>query len=414
MKGKKILNQLNRFLVPAVFLLILAGGGLWQFAMPDRDYSASERRVLAQKPEFSVENVLDASYMAEFESYLTDQFPMRDNWITVKAYTGLLLGQRETGGVYIAEDDSLIELHRESDFVEGQLAQNTEFLMQFATDMAGSYGAEHVRIMLVPTADHIWADKLPDNIRLLNQAGYADEIRQSLEAAGSGYAQMLVDVETELVAHADEEIYYKTDHHWTALGAYYGYVAYAESLAGTGVSVRSLSDYELVTVTEDFTGTTAAKCGMYHLQDTIELIYPAVEEMYYVNHNDGMMISDSLYEKELAHGDDPYAVYLGGNDAIVTIETSAAEMTDYVNHNIADSGNGYVNQNERSLLIVRDSYANCFVPYLTSDYVKITLVDLRYYNGSIRALMEEGYTDVLLQYNLPNFVGDRQVYKLIK
>ncbi len=401
MTGKKFLEQLNRVLVPLVFLLLVVGGGLWQFLMPDRGYSASERRMLEQKPEFSVQNVLDASYMADFETYLTDQFPMRDQWITVKAYTGLLLGQRENGGVYITKDNSLIELHRESDLAEGQLEQNTEYLMTFMLDMAESYGAEHVRVMLVPTADSIWADKLPDNVRLLDQTAYLEMLGQALEAEGSSYGQMLVDTMSELEAHADEEIYYRTDHHWTALGAYYGYAAYAGSLVDSLGDVRDISDYEFVTVTENFSGTTAAKCGMYHMMDSIELVYPTKNELYYVNHDGGRMISDSLYEDKKAHGDDPYAVYLGGNDAIVTIETTW-------------NGEDYVNQEGRNLLIIRDSYANCFVPYLTSDYARITLVDPRYYNGSIRTLMEDGYTDVLVLYNLPNFVGDRQVYKIAR
>lgn len=399
MAGKKFLKQLNRVLVPLVFLLLIVGGGIWQFLMPDRSYSPSERRVLEQKPELSAQNVLDASYMTDFETYLTDQFPMRDKWITVKAYTGLLLGQRENGGVYMAKDGSLIELHRESDLAEGQLEQNTAYLMTFMLDMAESYGAEHVRVMLVPTADSIWADKLPDSVQLLNQAAYLENLSRELGMQGESYAQMLVDTVGELSAHAEEAIYYRTDHHWTALGAYYGYVAFAESMVDGAENVRGKSDYEFVLATENFSGTTAAQCGMYHMTDSIELVYPVADEKYYVNHNDGMVISDSLYETEKAYGDDPYAVYLGGNDAIVTIETVVEDLN-YVNH--------------KSLLIIRDSYANCFVPYLTSDYEKITLVDPRHYNGSIRALMDEGYTDVLILYNLPNFVGDRQVYKIVR
>lgn len=401
MKGRKVWEQLNKVFVPLVFLLLVAGGGLWQFFMPDHGYSASERRMLEQKPEFLIENVLDASYMADFETYLTDQFPMRDKWITLKTYTGLLLGQRENGGVYIAKDNSLIELHRESDLTDGQMEQNTEYLMTFMLNMAETYGAEHVRVMLVPTADCIWADKLPDNLQLLNQTAYLETLRQALEAERTGGGQILVDTVSVMEAHADEAVYYRTDHHWTALGAYYGYAAYVESLTDETIAVRDKSDYEFITITETFSGTTAAKCGMYHITDHIELVYPVVGEEYYVNHDDGALVSDSLYENEMAHSDDPYAVYLGGNDAIVTIETITDEM-------------GYVNQKERKLLIIRDSYANCFIPYLTSDYAKITLVDPRYYNGSISALMEDGYTDVLVLYNLPNFVGDRLVYKILR
>ncbi len=70
---------------------------------------------------------------------------------------------------------------------------------------------------------------------------------------------------------------------------------------------------------------------------------------------------------------------------------------------------------KRSILLIKDSYANCFAPYLTGLYDEITLIDLRYYNGSLRALVEEhGYTDVLVLYNLPNFLTETTVYRLKK
>ena len=412
MEQKKLLQQWNRLLVPGVFLLILAGGGLWQHLMPDRAYSPSERRALAQKPEFSAENVLDASYMADFETYLTDQFPMRDGWITAKTYAGLLLGQRETGGVYITKDHSLIELHRESDLEKERILQNTETLLSFTEDMTERFGAEHVRLMLVPTAECIWEDKLPDDIALFDQSAYLDLLQQTLEQTDEDYAQILVPVEAELALHAQESIYYKTDHHWTALGAYYGYAAYA------GETTHPLSEFEFVTVTDQFTGTTAAKCGLYDVTDRIELIYPQNGETYIVDHNLGEHYSDSLYEEALAKGDDPYAVYLGGNDAIVTIlkntEGMQAEHGTQTESSVQTENGMQENASGRSLLIIRDSYANCFVPYLTGAYEKITMVDLRYYNGSIRDLTQEGYTDVLILYNLPNFLSDRQIYKLTR
>lgn len=420
-KWARFKKHWSEYLPAAVFLLILAGGGLCQLFLPDRAYSPSERRLLQRVPEFSLESVSDASYMETFETYLTDQFPLRDRWITAKTRIGLAVGMRESGGVYIAGDDCLIELHRAETFDPQLAAQNTEVLLDFAADMAAEYGAEHVRIMLIPSAQEIWRSKLPDGMALFDQSAYLEalQVRLEEEVQVSG-GQTLVDVADNLAAHAEEAIYYRTDHHWTALGAYYGYVSYAQSLPRAAAdgevegfispsadgTVRMPEDYEWITVTENFSGTTAAKCGLYFVHDTIEVVYPRVPENYTVDHDLGYRVTDSLYDLEMAQGNDPYAVYLGGNDAIVTIQTERAEQMDWPE---------LPSRTERRLLIVRDSYANSFVPYLTTDFSAITLVDLRYYNGSVRQLMEEGgYTDILLLYHIPNFLSERSIGKLSK
>lgn len=420
MKKNKSQKQ-NHIIVPVVFLLLLAGGGLWQLFSPDRSYSPAERRLLAQRPEIRVENILDASFMPEYEAYLTDQFPMRDQWITVKTYCGLMLGQRETGGVYIAEDHSLIELHRETEVDADRCALNTDTLTAFAADMAEIYGKEHIRIMLVPTAESIWSGKLPKNLELFDQSLYLEQLTQALTDIDPDYSELVVDTQTLLRAHAQEEIYYKTDHHWTVLGAYYGYLAYIESLSdenGPQTVPRPLSAYEFLTVTETFTGTTAAKCGMYREKDRIMLVYPMNGESYRVDHNAGMSVTDTLYDLEKVTGEDPYAVYLGGNDAIVTIRTTQQMNGSDQEANPDWEANSDVPEAEtytRRLLIIRDSYASCMAAYLTGDYEEITLVDLRYYNASVRKLMKEGnYTDLLVLYNIPNFVAERTVYKLVK
>ena len=418
MRVRKWLGQLNKILVPFVFLLILAGGGLWQLFQKDHVYSASERRLLEQMPKVSVNTIMDASFMNAYETYLTDQFPMRDEWITLKAYCGLLLGQRETGGVYIAKDHSLIELHRETDIDVKWYETNTEAVVQFASYAAKQCGAGHVRLMLVPTAEEVWSEKLQEHLRLFDQTAYVEIIKELLMQKELQYEQMVVDVENVLNLHEDEAIYYKTDHHWTALGAYYGYVAYMESLTygeqaddDKVITVRPYSYYEVRTVNDSFCGTTGAKCGMYQIKDRIELVYPVEPELYLVDHNMGLSVTDSLYDIEKANGDDPYAVYLGGNDAIVTVTTTKENEE----READQSGSGVHAEEDRHLLVVRDSYANCFIPYLTSDFAKITMIDPRYYNGSIQTLLSEGsYTDVLVLYNIPNLIMDRSVYKLTR
>ncbi|MDE5819603.1 MAG: hypothetical protein K2I07_09840 [Lachnospiraceae bacterium] len=408
--------------LPFVLLLaMLVFFGMWQMAAKKRAYSPSERRLLATKPVLTKESVLDASYMSAYEEYLTDQFPMRDQWITLKTYCGLLLGRRESGGVYIARDRSLIELHM-PEIAAGETAErNEECLIVFLRDMNAA-GVRNVRVMLVPTADGIWRDKVSPFAEQLDQQAYLEQFSAVLSE--QGLSLCYVDVWEGLAAYAGAPIYYKTDHHWTMQGAHAGYAAYVRSFTdmdgadGTLLPKQSgavlpWSDYETQIVRADFHGTTAAKCGLYDVEDAIMLVYPpgSGTERYRVVYDGGESESDSLYALLNAQGDDPYSVYLDGNHAMTEIFVTRERAKEAASG--AESSG--VETEKRSLLLIKDSYANCFAPYLTGLYDEITLIDLRYYNGSLRALVEEhGYTDVLVLYNLPNFLTETTVYRLKK
>ncbi|MCM1104557.1 MAG: DHHW family protein [Clostridium sp.] len=423
-----------------VLLGMLVFFGIWQAAAKKRTYSVSERRLLAGKPVLTKESLLDASYMNAYEEYLTDQFPMRDQWITMKTYCGMLLGRRESGGVYIARDNSLIELHMPEIAKEETAGRNEECLIGFLRDMEEA-GVEHVRVMLVPTADGIWREKLSPYAEPFDQQAYLARFYETLSE--QGLSGCYVDVWEQLAAHAGGQIYYKTDHHWTMRGAYLGYTAYAASLSGadgagtdgvgtdgngaggagtggdgtdgvtwqgdqSGIGIPAWSDYGTEVVRTDFHGTTAAKCGLYHVNDELVLVYPPenVTERYRVRYDGGISESDSLYERKHVYGDDPYSVYLDGNHAVTEI---------FVTREHAQESGPGAEARRRSLLVIKDSYANCFVPYLTGIYDEITVIDLRYYNGSLRALEEEhSYTDVLVLYNLPNFLTETTVYRMGK
>lgn len=389
----------------AVLLGMLVFFGLWQAVSLKRTYSPSERRLLASRPVPTKESVLDTSFMSAYEDYLTDQFPMRDRWITMKTYCGLLLGRRESGGVYIAGDRSMIELHM-PEIAEGETAErNVECLTGFLKDMKEA-GAGYVRVMLVPTADGIWKEKLSPYAEPFEQQEYLEAFVEML--SGQGLSDCYVDVWAALAAHAGEPVYYKTDHHWTMQGAYFGYEAYAHSLSAQGGAperVYPWAEYQKEVVRTDFHGTTAAKCGLYHVDDEIVLVYPPERdgERFVVKYDGGEAESDSLYEYRHAQGDDPYSIYLDGNHAMTQISV------------MRDKGSAADQEQGRSLLLIKDSYANSFVPYLTGLYDEITMIDLRYYNGSMRALMEEHpFTDVLVLYNLPNFLTETTVYRLGK
>lgn len=191
-----------------------------------------------------------------------------------------------------------------------------------------------------------------------------------------------------LKAHKDEYLYYKTDHHWTTLGAYYAFTEYADK---TGINIEK---YTTKLVTDKFYGTMSSKANLEIEADKVYIYEPDKEEEVSVRYNNSTELKDSLYEMSALDKKDKYSIFLGGNNPLVQITTNA--------------------ENDRKVLVIKDSFAHCFIPFMISGFSKIDVVDLRYYNESIRKMIEEGgYTDILVLYNVGNFVEDKNIYKLV-
>ena len=193
-----------------------------------------------------------------------------------------------------------------------------------------------------------------------------------------------IDVTAALQQHVEEGIYYHTDHHWTSRGAYYAFLDAADDL---GIS-EELKSYNAYTVSTTFEGTLASKSGDHSTTDTIEVFEPVDPgSEFYVTYDDSQEKSRSLFIRSNLDKKDQYTVFFGGNHPRITIETT--------------------NNNDRSLLIFKDSYANCFVQFLTPYYEKIILIDPRYYYDDVGAVISsEEITDVLFLYNLSTYLSD--------
>ena len=343
------------------------------FMKEDRLFSETENRVLASKPTFSAEALFVGDYTEKFETYITDQFVSRDRWIRIKTYTDVLLQKQEINGVYLGADGYLLEQHLPQNYTVAQETNKIDLLEKLVERW-------DARVMLVPTADNILADKMPA------YAPYYDETRLLAQVEDRIGKEHCVDVYAMLKEHAGEEIYYRTDHHWTSLGAYYGYLAWVEAMG------YSAADYErgaLETVTEDFLGTLHSKINLEMEGEPIQFFPATVSRPMTVTY-DLKRTSDSCYEKSHLDTKNKYAFFLDDNHALVEIDT--------------DYHNGKV------LFVIKDSYANCFVPLLIPHYEKIYVLDLRYYNGKLFEFMEkyepgEGM-DVLILYNCIHFLEE--------
>lgn len=355
-------------LICSVLLVFMAA----DFLREDRLYSPAENRVLAQKPEFTLKTLLSGTYTEDYEAYVTDQFVGRDKWIGIKTGVDILLQKRDIGGVYLGREGYLIEQHKEADY-SGQTEQKKLELLQ------GLVERFDAKVMLVPTADNILTDKLPLYADVYPQKTFLEKVRNMVGE------EHFIDVFSELEKHAEEQIYYRTDHHWTSLGAYYGYRAWWQA---TG---RLPYHYKLNTmenVTEDFLGTLHSKINL-PLEGESIAIFPETRRRTPEINYDGIKTTDSYYEESYLQGKNKYGYFLDDNHGFVEIET------------------GY--QKKASLFIIKDSYANCVVPLLAPHFGRIYMVDLRYYRKGLLELIEQYRqedTEVLVLYNCIHFLED--------
>ena len=350
-------------------------------AMDKKEFSENENRYLAEFPSVSLEKIKSGEYMSGLESYLADHFPFRDFFMGVKTKAEMSAGKREINGIYIAKDGYLIE--------EYEKPENTErigkILGSFAKELEGQ--EVDVRLMLVPTAVCIYEEKLPE---------YAP-VRDQMETAEIIYGISgikPVDCSKDLLAYkAKGELYYKTDHHWTTLGAYAGYTAYCRE---KGMDAVSLEEMTAQTAAEDFRGTVYSKAGDYGREGDPITIYTNPADKLTVEYMDTGETTESLYNLEYAEEQDKYSLLVDNLPSLIEI----------TNEN-ADSG--------RELVLIKDSYANSMVPFLVRHYKKIYVFDTRYYKQGVSEFIKEqpGVTDVLLLYNmntLDSDLGIRGVY----
>ena len=318
--------------------------------------------------------------MEQYESYVSDQFAGRDFWVMLKSRVDLLAGKRKANGVFKGKDHYLLEDIAKPD--EDQMKENLSAMKMFQKQ----YKDIPMYMMLVPNAANIESDKLPGYAVTENQEKQFKAIHSTL---GSVYTW--VDVSDILKKHRSEEIYYHTDHHWTTLGAYYGYQALSKSMK---LDTSKTSDMKPYAVTNAFNGTLASTSGYETgYEEPIYIYAPdnlknATEAV--VNNVNEKKKTASLYDTSKLKGKDKYALFLGGNYPILDIKTTA-DSTD-------------------RLLIIKDSYANSLIPFLIPYYREIVVVDPRYYYDDIEKVMKkDNITSVLFLYNGNTFVKDNSI-----
>lgn len=374
------MTSLNyKFINTVIFIFFIFSIIFLNFLTPDRVFSESENRMLQQTPKFSLQRLLDGKFTNDFEKYISDQMPLRDVWIKIKAEAERMIGKRENNGVYLGSEGYLLQTFSKP---EGEsLQEKIKAINSFAVNSNSK-----IFLMLVPNSLKVLEDKLPPFATPADQLEYINLVKNNLADEVN-----FVDMFKTLSAKKKEYIFYRTDHHWTTRGAYYAY----NKLAGDMGFIPHKEDYFTIQkITDDFYGSLYSKGSFRHLNpDSIELYIPKNNEKYRVHYYDNNQESNSLYELNNLEKKDKYTVFLNGNHSLIKIKTN--------------------NNSARKLLVIKDSFANSFIPFLTAHYSEIYMVDLRYFNDSISELIKEkGIEDVLILYSAINFFEDSSVTRI--
>lgn len=374
-------SKIGKYIPAVVFLIFIYGMALWFLFSPKTDYSSSEKRYLQKFPDTNVEKVLSGEFGSEFETFFADQFPQRNTWVGLNAYTALAEGNNGASGVYNCKNGYLINKPVSTD---NNLDKNVGAVVDFAKTIDAP-----TTVLLVPSTGYIADDVLPTFHDKYNDDEDISKISSTLSKEKIGFVDLRERFKSEY--KNGSQLYYKTDHHWTTKGAYTGYQELCKALGITPIDDSTLKKDSY----PDFYGTTYSSSGFWLTPpDNIEIwsnpknsdknISVKITEGANVKTSGSMYFTDHLKE------DDKYPVFIDGNHALTEITNTNAK-------------NG-------TILLIKDSFSHSLAPFLAENYSKVVLVDLRYYKESVSQLVSAYNPEqVVVLYGIDNLATDTDI-----
>ena len=342
--------------------------------LPDKTFSELENRNLSTVPELSVESLTNGDFMADAEEYTADHIVGRDFWVALKAWCERLSGKQENNGAYFAENGAVINRVELPDM--DKLVQNLGFVNKLVenVDVPVYFG-------IIPSAATVWNEYLPEGAPTADELGIIAQLYQEFDGIPLDMAQALT-------GQKDEYIFYKTDHHWTSLGAFYGANAIFEAM---GLEQLKLEDYAPTTVTEDFNGTTFSSSGVRWLTPDSIQTYISEDGVKVTGYYTGKPEESSLYHEDFLEKKDKYSYFLGGNQPLCVIESEKNDGP--------------------KVLVIRDSYSDSLAPFLTEEFSEVHLFDVRYNMMSPSQYVQANDIDqVIVLYSFNNFVQGQNFF----
>lgn len=355
MKNKGIISAI-------IFALVIGGLALCCWLKPHTAYSESERRLLAEKPEITLDRVASGEFMAEFEKYTVDQFPLRDTFRRVKAmFATYIFGKKDNNGLFAADGHiSKLEYPVNPDMVD--YAQE-KFDYLYETYMKDK--DVNIYLSIIPDKNYFLAEK--NGYPSIDYDKFISDFKDRMD-----YMEYI-----DVLPMLSLDDYYRTDSHWKQ-ESIQDIAEFVAKSMGTDAS----AEYTVNTLNKPFEGVYLGQSALPFAADTIKYLTNDILSGCKVSYFDsGRAEPGDIYNMEKAYGKDPYEIFLSGTSAFIEIENPHAKT-------------------EKKLVVFRDSYGSSFVPLLTLGYSKITVIDIRYIQSSFLGnFMEFDNQDVLFLYS---------------
>ena len=372
-------SKYSKFLT-GLFCAFIGGMFLVSTLLPDREMSETENRYLQQAPTLNLESITDGTFMSQAEDYTADQIVGRDLWVALKAWCERLSGKQENNGVYFGKADTLLNRVNDPD------PDDLQTRLDYVDALVGNVSVP-VYFGLIPSSSTVWADRLPAGAPTADELSIIDRLYFSTGAN-------TIDLAGALAAHSEEDIYYRTDHHWTSLGAFYGANAIFEAL---GLEPLELSDYQKTTVTDQFYGTIYSTSGVRWVRPDVIDTYVPADGVHVTSWFGAQPSEGSLYVDQYLSVKDKYSYFLGGQQQpMCVIESDKAP-------------------DGPKVLVLRDSYSDSLAPFLTERCSEVHLFDPRNNLTSVKDYVAQNDIDtVLVLYSFANFVTDPNLFVLAR
>lgn len=371
----KKVNENNIYII--LFLLVIFGFGIWFFIKDRTEISVLENRTLNDVPVFSKEKLLNAEYFLEFEDYYNDQFPMREIFIEKKSlFETAIFKKRIIDDIFISKDGYLIE-----PLEGGRLKTHT--IAQRINDFTTRLEKQNIPVFfaLAPVKSIVYEDKLPEYYK-----GKGNELSDDLLARIDPSAYP-IDLRKSIIPQKNEEnLYFYTDHHWKPKAAYYSYIQIIEEMQKVVQEIPNpimQSDLEWIEYPHPFYGSESRRITKSSTKrsDTITIVSPKLSEKKIDVCSRGNCNLD-YYNMEY-------------------LKAGGLYTNRYITYFDGDVPEGIVrNPNEingKKILILKDSYANAMIQFISRSFSETRVIDLRHNKElDIKNYIDENEIDLVL------------------
>lgn len=376
----KLGYYLKKYLLLVSFTVFILGISFVNFISKEKPFSDMENRYLQIKPHFTFKKFIKGEFTNKYEQFINDQFIFRDTWINIKMLSEMLFLKLENNNIIIGKDNYMFDKLISVD--EHKLHNNIQAITRFIKNNQ----SKNIVFTVIPNSYEVLKNKLPIGLNNIEQTKYISAIYKMLNV--NKFSSLFLVNSEKFLENKSDKIYYCTDHHWTTKGAYFFYKGLADVLQYKPIDLSTLKKHKV----EGFYGTYYSRAKIaWKKPDEIIYYNPS---LHYMDINNKRY--SNIYDFKKFNSRDKYAGFLYGNNGFSVIKSK------------------YSKNKKNNILVIKDSYANSFIPFLTYNYNNIYVVDSRYIKNSDAEMLMKKYdvNDILIMYNFINFVSDTNIDKL--